>query len=139
MLSISLIGLPAFAESVLLKKGQPAPFAGKLYSADAVATIVANHEASLKALRLSLEREVVKLRAKHAVDLAAAHSASQAVAEKFKACVLSKKVERDIYTSAVDRMKQDEGSGFWKSPYLHFFLGVATCSAAAAGIGAAVK
>lgn len=139
VLLMSLTSSLAFADSALLKKGQPAPFDGKLYSADAVATIIANHEAELKALRMVLELEKKKLRAKLTADVQTAQRATQAATEQVRACQLSKKVERDIYTSAVSRMQKESSSSVWKSPYLHFFLGVATCSAAAAGIGAAIK
>lgn len=118
-----------------LAKGARAPFAGVLLTDQALAKVITKLEGTVKALSLRLEKQKREAQAKAAAAKKVCDAQLEGVRAKDKAAADGFKVERKLYTSALD--KAQAPSPWYKSPYLHFILGSVVsggvCAAATAG------
>jgi hypothetical protein len=140
---MSLISLQALAQSpikISLQKGkkftptEEGYFINKLYSAN----IVANHKAAVQKLEARIvaskkkaENDVNAEKAKCAAKIATYES-------KLASCDAAKTSQKSVYDSAVQRLSKQQSTPWYKSPYLHFAFGLATCGGAIA-VGKAVQ
>lgn len=101
-----------------LAKNARAPFAGVLLTDQALAKVISKLEGKISALKLKLEKQKRQARAKLDSSKKICTAQLEGAAAKSKAAVDGFKVERRLYTSAIEK------AGAWhKSPYLHFILG----------------
>jgi hypothetical protein len=117
---------------VEIKKGEPAPFAGRLLTPDATAKLVVDSAAELKRLRA----EVIKLKAELSVKVT---SEQLVCAAKISACEaayknleVSTKLQAGILQGANERLASQATRKWWENPVVPFAFGIAVCGA---GVG----
>ncbi len=113
---------PLDLRAVTLKEGKPAPFAGKLLTADALAKIITDFEREIKLLKADLkrvtqERTVLVRREKLLCEIAV-----DGEKQKQSICLSGCDQKVKLLSDAVNRCENDK-RGFFQSPYVNFVIG----------------
>jgi len=106
---------------VTLKKGQAAPFAGRLLTVAALAKIITDYDRKLKTSQLLLEKAQRDLKAEQKANAAVCQAQVAVQVAKVQACTSDRSRQKVIYERAIK--KCDAAVPWYRSPMLSFVIG----------------
>lgn len=122
-----------------IKRGDKAPFDGKVLSHAAIARLLSEFDAKVKELNIKIQYLEKVNSESNSLDVKVCGIQVSTEKEKIKICEDARVSEKAIYMSAIDRINKQCERKWYESPYLNFAAGAVVFGAISAGVSYVVK